>query len=124
MSEADALRLAALLVGVVLGAGAVVVAVVVQQAAAGRLGPNSWAGMRTKETLAGPRQWREAHRAALGATWIGAIGTVAAGLLAVQIRDAALLAGVLVAGAVWALVWVLIGLARGEQAAREVSRRR
>lgn len=120
MSDAEALRLAGIVIAVAMLAAAVLMVVVTGRAADGRLGPNQWAGMRTKETLAGPRQWRAAHEAARGATWVAAIGMGAAGLVAALVHDPGLLAGVTLAGAIWALVWLLVGLMRGEQAARQV----
>lgn len=113
-----------LLLGAVLVAASILMVIVISRAGAGRLGPNRWVGLRTRETLAGPRQWRAAHEAARGAVTVGAIGMAMAGLSAAMVRDLALLAGVVVAGAVWGVIWALVGLMRGEQAARDVLRRR
>ncbi len=120
MTEVDGLRLAGILIGVVLVAAAALMVVITDRAADGRLGPNSWAGMRTKETMAGPRQWRAAHEAARGATWVAAVGLGMSGVVAAVLSEPFLVAGITVAGAVWAVVWALVGLSRGEQAARQV----
>lgn len=124
MADAETVRWAGLVVGGVLLLAAVVMALVMAAAADGRLGPNRWAGLRTKVTMSGPRQWRAAHEAALGPSVVAALGLGLAGLLAIVLPDTFVLVGVVLAGAVWTVVWSMVGLARGEQAARDVARRR
>lgn len=123
MTDGESLRLAGLAVGALLVVAAVVLALVMRAAADGRIGPNRWAGLRTRVTMAGPRQWRAAHEAALGPSVVAATGLGLAGLGAMVTRDPFVLVGVVLAGAVWTIVWAMVGLARGEQAAREVGRR-
>ena len=124
MTDAETVRWAGVAVGALLVAAAVALALVMSAAADGRLGPNRWAGMRTKVTMSGPRQWRAAHEAALGPSMVAAVGLGLAGLLAIIVPDPFVMIGVVLAGAVWTIVWAMVGLARGEQAARDVSRRR
>ena len=54
---------------------------------------------------------------------VAAIGLGVAGLVAIIVPDSFVMVGVVLAGAVWTVVWAMVGLARGEQAARDVSRR-
>jgi hypothetical protein len=124
MTDAETVRWAGVAVGVLLLVAAVALALVMSAAADGRLGPNRWAGLRTKVTMSGPRQWRAAHEAALGPSVVAAIGLGVAGLIAIIVPDSFVMVGVVLAGAVWTVVWAMVGLARGEQAARDVSRRR
>lgn len=124
MTEAETVRWAGVAVGAFFVVAAVGLVLVMSAAADGRLGPNRWAGMRTKVTMSGPRQWRAAHEAALGPSVVAAVGLGLAGLVAVVVPDPFVMVGVVLAGAVWTVVWAMVGLARGEQAARDVSRRR
>lgn len=124
MTEAETVRWAGVAVGAFFVVAAVGLVLVMSAAADGRLGPNRWAGMRTKVTMSGPRQWRAAHEAALGPSVVAAIGLGLSGLVAVVVPDPFVMVGVVLAGAVWTVVWAMVGLARGEQAARDVSRRR
>lgn len=123
MTDAESVRWAGVALGALLVVVAVGLALVMSAAADGRLGPNRWAGMRTRVTLSGPRQWRAAHEAALGPSVVAAIGLGLAGLVAVIVPDPFVMIGVVLAGAVWTIVWAMVGLARGEQAARDVGRR-
>jgi hypothetical protein len=76
----------ALLLGVLLILAAVVLWVVAARTANGSLGPNRWAGLRTRATMASPEAWVAAHRAAragmqTAAVILGVTG-VAVGVLA------------------------------------------
>jgi hypothetical protein len=124
MTDGESLRWAGVAVGALLVAAAVTLAIVMSAAADGRLGPNRWAGLRTKVTMTGPRQWRAAHEAALGPSIVAAVGLGIAGLVAIVTPDSFVMIGVVLAGSVWTVVWALVGLIRGEQAARDVGRRR
>lgn len=123
MGEDATIGLASALSGGALVVLAVVLVLVMHLAATGRIGPNPWAGVRTRETMAGPRQWRAAHRAAMGPTVVAAIGMAVAAAVAFVLRTPAMLAGVVMAAAVWTVVWLLVALIRGEQAARDAARR-
>jgi hypothetical protein len=76
----------ALLLAVLLIVAAVVLWVVAARAANGSLGPNRWAGLRTRATMASPEAWVAANRAAqtgmqTAAVMLGVTG-VAVGVLA------------------------------------------
>jgi hypothetical protein len=66
--------------------GAVVLWVIAARAATGALGPNRWAGLRTRATMSSPEAWVAGNRAAragiqTGAVILGVTG-VAVGVLA------------------------------------------
>lgn len=115
----ETLQLAALGGAAVLLVVAAVVGATVAAAAAGRLGPERGLGLRTPALLAGPRQWRTGHRAALVPVEVGVAGLAASALALAALRDPAIMIGVALAGVVWLVVWLLVGLIRAEQAARE-----
>jgi hypothetical protein len=105
--DAGALGLAAAL-AVLLIVASVVFWVVSARAASGALGPNRWAGIRTRSTLASPAAWVAAHRAAkpglqtaaviLGATGVavGALGWTTDLLPLILLVGVALLSGALI----------------------------
>lgn len=117
--DSETLQLAALGGAAVLLVVAAVVGATVAAAAAGRLGPERGLGLRAPALLAGPRQWRAGHRAALVPVVVGVAGLTASAVALATLRDAAMMVGVVLAGLVWLAVWLLVGLIRAEQAARE-----
>jgi hypothetical protein len=70
----------ALLLAVLLIVAAVVLWVVATRAANGSLGPNRWAGLRTRATMASPEAWVAANRAAQAGTQTAAVILGATGL--------------------------------------------
>jgi hypothetical protein len=63
----------ALLMAVLLIVAAIVLWVVAARAANGSLGPNRWAGLRTRATMASPEAWVAANRAAQTGTQTAAV---------------------------------------------------
>ena len=115
---------AGVVVGGLMLAGAVAVAVVVWAAADGRLGPNPWAGLRTRQTMAGGREWQAAHRAALVPSVVGLAGMGLAGVLAFVLPTEPVILAAVLAGSGWAVGWLVVGLVRGQRAARQVAAER
>lgn len=111
---------AAVVVGVCLVLGGLVVGLVVRRAASGRLGPNHWAGIRIPSMMRSAAAWQAGHRAARPLTDIGAVGMAAAGVAVLPIRTGGLFGVVVCAGVGWALVWLLVGSRRASRAARVV----
>lgn len=80
-----------LVVGIILVAAGVLVAAIADRTADGRLGPNRWAGIRTRATQSSTAAWLAAHTAAHRHTVLGARLMAIAGVAPVAI-------GVAVAG--------------------------
>jgi hypothetical protein len=72
-------------VGIVIGAivtvlGAAALIAIVHLAGVGRIGRNSWWGLRVRSTLASDDAWRTAHRAATPIVWLTGSISMLAGL--------------------------------------------
>lgn len=97
---------------VMIGAGVLVLAIA-RRTVDGRIGPNAWAGVRTRATRASPEAWRLAHEVALPST-------VAAGWLCIALGPACAALGLLLSDtpgralAIWGVtVTVGAGLVAG-----------
>ena len=73
------------IVGVVLVGSGWLVIEVARRTADGRLGPNGWAGTRTKATRSSPEAWQAAHKAGLDRTLQGGWACIATGVLSIPI---------------------------------------
>lgn len=87
-TEAWALMLG---VGALIVVSGFVVIGIAERTADGRLGPNGWAGTRTKATTSSPEAWKIAHEVgrapSLAAGWLMVLGTPAATLLALLVAS-------------------------------------
>jgi hypothetical protein len=113
----------ALLMAVLLIVAATVLWVVAARAANGSLGPNRWAGLRTRATMASPEAWVAANRAAqtgmqTAAVILGVTG-VAVGVLA---STTDLLPLILLVGVTLTLGALVRATIRGTRAAKNVER--
>lgn len=72
-------------VGVVIVMSGWVVIWVAQRAADGRLGPNRWAGVRTRATRSSEEAWLAAHREARGPSVLGGRAAIVGSVVAVPI---------------------------------------
>ena len=102
--------------------GAIVLWVVADRAASGSLGPNRWAGLRTRATLASPEAWVAGNRAArpgiqTAAVILGVTG-VAVGVLS---RTTDLLPLILLVGLALSFGAIIRACIRGNRAARNVN---
>lgn len=74
-------------VGVLMVAAGSAVIAIAERAADGRLGPNGWAGTRTKATTSSPEAWKIAHEVgrapSVAAGWLVVLGAPAAALLSI-----------------------------------------
>ncbi|MEL6891120.1 MAG: SdpI family protein [Actinomycetota bacterium] len=116
---------------VVLAAAGVGLIVLARRTADGRIGPNNWAGIRTRATRASPAAWRAAHVAARTrseqAGWV-AIATAILGIpiaLAVDADDGERAIGawgiVVTLGAMLLTGLILLAARSAQAAARDIS---
>lgn len=99
-------------------AAAIAVAVVMRRAAAGRLGINHLAGLRTAATMRDQAAWQAAHRAGLAPTDVGMAGMGLCGALLLLVPNGQAFLVLVMVGTVWGVGWVLVGGARGVAAAK------
>lgn len=86
-----------------------------------RLPLQSWAGMRTKTTMANDETWRAAHRASGGATVVGGLLMALGGLAVIVLHPGEETAVAVLMGTLAATgVAVTVGAVRAQRAAREV----
>lgn len=99
-------------VSAIVAVSAQAVIVIAKRAADGRLGPNRWAGIRTRTTLASPEAWRAAHQAGYPRMRMGGIaGHVTAALALIVGAAVATTADPDVAMGVWGAILVVGSLA-------------
>lgn len=112
----------ALFLGVVMIGTGVLIAVVNTRAADGRIGVNTAAGIRTKQTMAGEAAWRAAHVAAKPWNQFAAIIAVVTGFAVIALSSsAAALYGVLFTGLALSVAVVVAAAVVGHRAARAVN---
>lgn len=101
--------------------GGLVVAWVGRLGLQDRLPRQHWAGMRTRTTLATDDSWVAAHRASGRATVTGGVVMALGGIAAILSNsDEETAAGILMGALAVAGVAIVVGVVRGQRAAREV----
>ena len=108
---------ASLLVGLLVVATGVAVALVNRRAADGRLRRNAVAGIRVRATLRSDAAWQSGHAAARGTSDAAAAVFVLTGLAATVLRSAPWFAGVVLVGTCAGLVVLLVGVRQAVRAA-------
>lgn len=112
----------ALFLGVVMIGSGVLIAVVNNRAADGRIGVDAAAGIRTKQTMASEEAWRAAHVAAKPWNQFAAMIAVVTGFAVIALSSSApALFGVLLVGAALCLAVVVTAAIIGHRAARAVN---
>ena len=114
----------ALFLGVVMIGSGVLIAVVNNRAADGRIGVNTVAGIRTKQTMASEEAWQAAHQAAKPWNQFGALMSIVTGFVVIGLSSSAVaLFTVLFVGVALMLIAVVAGAVVGHRTAREVNTR-
>ena len=112
----------ALLLGLAMVAAGVLIAVVNNRAADGRISVNHGAGIRTKETMASEEAWRAAHRAAKPMNQFASVIAVVTGFAVMALSSSATaLYTVLFVGLALFVPIVVLAAVIGHRAAREVN---
>jgi len=109
--------LAAVGLALLLGAGGVLVAAVSRRAADGRLGRNSYAGVRTASTMRSDAAWIAGHAAAVPLSDSAAVVFVISGLAALVIRQGNAFPLVLIGGSVLGTALLLVAARKAVLAA-------
>jgi hypothetical protein len=111
-----------LAVAIILVAAALLLLVLGERAAEGRLARNYTMGIRIRSTLASDDAWLAGHQAARLPTDIGAIGLGLSGVLAVLLQGSSVgFVATVLAGAAWLFIWIFIGAKRADRAAKAVA---
>ena len=110
----------ALLMAVLLIVAAIVLWVVAARAANGSLGPNRWAGLRTRATMASPEAWVAANRAARAGTQTAAVILGVTGVAVGVLAWTDLLPLILLVGIALTFGALVRATIRGNRAAKNV----